>query len=148
MNDDDNTQDGNEGTGASATRRARGTAPAVTFEYRVFLDGEGVIRVGDWEAQHGTTTMFCTEEEGSLERHAHCIDGDDLRWIGTADARDQAGAVAAILKGEVDNERAKVVRAAHKAHVDLDFKVLSSSKIGEVPVHWKIVPSFSIGAKG
>lgn len=143
---DDETQGGNE-VGQATTRRARGPAP--TFEYRVFLDGHGAATVGDWEATRdgeSATELFCEVIDGI--RQPRYLHRDDLICIATAQATDREAAVSAILKGDVDTERAKVVRAAHEAHVDLDFKVLSSSKIGEVPVHWKIVPSFSIGAKG
>lgn len=136
---------------ATGRRRARSNGqPATTYAYNVYLDGAGVEAVGTWEAENAATTLFCSIEfDGDGSRHAHCIDGDDLRLIATVDAATNDKAVAAILQGDPGtlNDRAKVVRETWQAHVDLEPIAIPVSRVemGRVPCPWRIEHTGLIG---
>lgn len=121
---------------------ARRNGPGKTYEYKLYMDGENVARVGEWEAEQVSTTYFCHYSEGDERypagRYPDCIDGDDLRHVATVEAANADAAGELLLRGDVAlNERGKVVRAAYEAHVGVVFTALTPGKITLVPKLWE-----------
>lgn len=126
----------------SATRRRRAARsngqPATTYEYLIFLDGENVSAVGEWEAEHAETTYFADMDGQLLGRSADYIDNEDLRHIATAQAATPDKAVDLLLADTgIGGSRAQVVRDAHADHVSIRFRVLTPGKVTEVPRVWE-----------
>lgn len=133
---------------ATGRRRARSNGqPATTYEYRVYLDSIGQAAVGRWEAEseeaRGITPMF---PESSLDGSLI----EDLRLVDVIDAPTRDDAVGQILRDADEDtlsDRAKVVRAAWQAHVDLEPIAIPVSRVetGRVPCPWRIEHTGLIG---
>lgn len=134
-----------EAPAAGRRRRSSNGQAATTYEYLIFLDGENVRVVGEWEAEHAETTYFCYESESEdamdgalVRRYADSIDSADLRHIRTVEASTADKAVDLLLADTSTAEsRAKVVRDAHADHVSLRFITMTPGKVTEVPRVWE-----------
>lgn len=127
---------GNAGRGKAAKAAAKQT------RYRIYLDPGSIGSIQSWANEINANESF---DASALPDFS---DSDDLVYLTTLPAVDRDGAIEALLDGGcVETDRAKVVRAAHEAHVDIDFQVVPESYVGTVPVHWEITPTRKIGGR-
>lgn len=139
-------------------RSANGKPATATYEYGVSLDGAGIIAVGEWEAEHASTSWFCvdgTDGDGQPTRYPLQGDPADQMSLGTIEASTNDKAVGLILRTEEEGglpdvdltERARVVRAAWQAHTSLWPIAIPVSRVetGRVPCPWRIEHTGLIG---
>jgi hypothetical protein len=149
--------DDNGGTASSPTRRARGTGTTPKVTYHIYAGAEARFEISTWVVAQDLDLVIDGQEVklDELNRLVESMDehigsnSDDLLYLATESATDRDQAVGQMLasSGLTASDRLRLVQLAHRAQVNLDFPTVPVSYLKDVPVHWEVKPTFSIGGK-